>query len=317
RVWGAVVLSRTPMTFSKALYADRWNLTATGLVLLCVVALGSLAAAAFVVRPVRALVRQTKAIAANDPAGFRPISRPVVDELAQLSEALAAMASALRDRNDYIRSFAAGVSHEFKTPLSSIQGAVELLRGTGAMPPEQRERFLENIDLDARRLTQLVRRLHDLARADSLAGTAELTEVAPVLEGLAQRAKAGGIRLSIRGTAPPVRLPAEVLDQVLWQLITNARQHGGEAVQVELLVEAAFGGGTARFTVKDDGKGISEANRAKLFEAFFTTAREQGGTGLGLTIARSMLKSVGAQLELLEASGPGVAFAVVAPTQRK
>jgi signal transduction histidine kinase len=249
RVWGAVLLSRTPMTFAKALYADRWNLTATGLVLLGVVGLMSLAAAALVVRPVRALVRQTRAIAASAPEGFEPVARPVVEELAELSESLAGMATALRDRNQYIRSFAANVSHEFKTPLASIQGAVELLRDSAdGMSPEQRERFLANIDADARRLTRLVQRLLELARE--------------------------GVR---------VRLEADVA-----------------------------GEGRGRVVVRDDGKGISESNRARVFDAFFTTARERGGTGLGLTIAQSMLRAFGAGLELLPPEQQGAAFAVVA-----
>lgn len=67
--------------------------------------------------------------------------------------------------------------------------------------------------------------------------------------------------------------------------------------------------------VRDDGKGISESNRARVFDAFFTTARERGGTGLGLTIAQSMLRAFGANLELLPAGEKGAAFAVVAATQ--
>lgn len=317
RVWGAVVLSRTPMTFAKAVYADRWNLTATGLVLLGVVALMSLAAATLVVRPVRALVRQTRSIAASSPEGFEPIARPVVQELAELSESLAGMATALRDRNQYIRSFAANVSHEFKTPLAAIQGAVELLRDSAdSMSPEQRERFLSNIDADARRLTRLVQRLLELARADSLVARPSRTEIAPLLEALAERARAQGLAVE-PGTVPPglsLGLPAEVLEDIVWQLIINASQHGGEGVHVRLDADVAPGEGRGRVVVRDDGRGISESNRARVFDAFFTTARERGGTGLGLTIAGSMLRAFGASLELLPAGEKGAAFAVVAET---
>ncbi|HYO55478.1 HAMP domain-containing sensor histidine kinase [Archangium sp.] len=317
RVWGAVVLSRTPMTFAKALYVDRWNLTATMLVLLGVVALMSLAAAALVVRPVRALVRQTRAIAASAPEGFEPVARPVVEELAELSESLAGMATALRDRNQYIRSFAANVSHEFKTPLASIQGAVELLRDSAdSMTPGQRERFLSNIDADARRLTRLVQRLLELARADSLVARPARTELAPLLESLAERARAQGLSVEV-GAVPAglvLGLPAEVLEDIVWQLIINASQHGGEGVRVRIEADAAGGEGRGRVVVRDDGKGISESNRARVFDAFFTTARERGGTGLGLTIAQSMLRAFGASLELLPAEERGAAFAVVAET---
>ena len=319
RVWGAVVLTRTPMTFAKATYADRWNLTATGFVLLGAVALMSLAAAALVGRPVRALVKQTRAIAMSDPSGFEPMARPVVAELAELSESLAGMATALRDRNQYIRSFAANVSHEFKTPLASIQGAVELLRDSAdAMSPEQRARFLANVDADARRLTRLVQRLLELARADSMTATPAQVELGPLLEGLALRARADGAT-DIQVTAPPtglkVSLPQEVLDDVLWQLVTNARQHGGDTVRVDLSVEQAPEADLVRVVVKDRGKGISESNRARIFDAFFTTARERGGTGLGLTIAQSMLRAFHARLELLP-SDTGTTFAVVAPMPR-
>lgn len=317
RVWGAVVLARTPMTFAKAMYADRWNLTATGLVLVGAVALMSLAAGALVGRPVRALVKQTRAIAASAPSGFEPVARPVVAELAELSEALAGMATALRDRNQYIRSFAANVSHEFKTPLASIQGAVELLRDSAdVMSPEQRARFLANVDADAKRLTRLVQRLLELARADSMTATPAQVEVAPLLESLAARARAEGVADVRVAPVPPglqLSLPAEVLDDVLWQLVTNARQHGGEGVRVDVAVESD-GTGPVRVAVRDDGRGISEANRARIFDAFFTTARERGGTGLGLTIGQSMLRAFGASLELLPAKAetPGAAFAVVA-----
>ncbi|MFP2925920.1 sensor histidine kinase [Pyxidicoccus sp. 3LG] len=289
---------------------------ATGLVLLGAVALMSLAAGALVGRPVRALVKQTRAIAASAPSGFEPMARPVVAELAELSEALAGMATALRDRNQYIRSFAANVSHEFKTPLASIQGAVELLRDSSdAMSPEQRARFLANVDADAKRLTRLVQRLLELARADSMTARPARVELAPVLESLAARAReegVGDVQVSPVPAGLAISLPAEVLDDVLWQLVTNARQHGGEGVRVNLAVEVD-GAGPVRVVVRDNGRGISEANRARIFDAFFTTARERGGTGLGLTIAQSMLRAFGAGLELLPASeGPGAVFALVA-----
>lgn len=322
RVWGAVVLARTPMTFAKATYADRWNLTATGLVLLGAVALMSLAAAALLGRPVRALVRQTRAIAASAPEGFEPVARPVVAELAELSESLAGMATALRDRNQYIRSFAANVSHEFKTPLASIQGAVELLRDSAeVMTPEQRARFLSNIDADAKRLTRLVQRLMELARADSMTARPAQVELAPLLTALSTRAGAEGLARVDVGPVPEgltVSLPAEVMDDVLWQLVTNARQHGGEDVRVSLSVETNTEG-SVRVVVRDTGRGISEANRALIFDAFFTTARERGGTGLGLTISQSMLRAFGAGLELLPArpAESGAAFAVAAPLVRR
>lgn len=310
RVRGAVLAARTPMTLAKMFYADRWNLVSTLLVLVSALALVSLAAAALILRPIRALVRQANAIAEGEPG--EPIAAPVVEELAQLSSALSTMASELRARNDYIRSFAASVSHEFKTPLASIQGAIELVRDPG-MPPAQRDKFLLNIDADARRLTELVRRLLELARADAAERSAEQADAGAVLRDLAGRARAEGIDIQLAAQEARVSLPAGVLDSVVMQLVHNARQHGGPSVRVRVSSEVLDG--VVRIEVRDDGAGISAANRGRIFAPFFTTARDRGGTGLGLTIARSLLRPFGATLELMPLLERGTAFVLTA--QRK
>ncbi len=316
RVLGAIVLSRTPMTPAKALYADRWNLAATALLLLGMLALVSAGVGAWVVRPVRALVRQTREIAAQAPAGFAPLQRPVVAEVAELSEAFAAMAGSLRDRNDYLRSFAANVSHEFKTPLAAILGAVELLKDSGdAMPPEQRARFLDNVEQDAQRLTRLTQSLLELARADAMPSSAAVfTPVGPLLAALRARCEKDGFALALEGANPDAEragVPAEVLESVLTQLLLNARQHGG-GQRAWLRVEPQ--GRELALAVRDDGGGISEANRARIFDAFFTTARDRGGTGMGLTIARSLLRAFGGRLELAPAQpGEGARFVLTVP----
>ena len=310
QVRGAVLASRTPMTLGKVFYADRWNLVSTLLVLAIVLVLVSLAAAALIVRPIRAVVRQANAIAGGAPG--EPISAPVVEELAQLSAALTTMAAELRARSDYIRSFAASVSHEFKTPLASIQGAIELVRDP-QMSPAQRDKFLLNIDADARRLTELVRRLLELARADVAERSAGQSDAGTVLRDVASRARAEGIDVELLAQDARVSLPASVLDSVVMQLVHNARQHGGPSVRV--LVSSQALDGVARIVVQDDGAGISAANRARIFEPFFTTSRDRGGTGLGLTIARSLLRPFDATLELMPPEERGTAFVIT--VQRK
>src|SRR5882724_4447213 len=310
QVRGAVLASRTPMTLGKVFYADRWNLVSTLLVLAIVLVLVSLAAAALIVRPIRAVVRQANAIAGGAPG--EPISAPVVEELAQLSAALTTMAAELRARSDYIRSFAASVSHEFKTPLASIQGAIELVRDP-QMSPAQRDKFLLNIDADARRLTELVRRLLELARADVAERSAGQSDAGTVLRDVASRARAEGIDVELLAQDARVSLPANVLDSVVMQLVHNARQHGGPSVRVRVSSQALDG--VARIDVQDDGAGISAANRARIFEPFFTNSRDRGGTGLGLTIARSLLRPFDATLELMPPQERGTAFLIT--VQRK
>lgn len=303
RVWGVVMLLRTPMTLAKAVYGDRKNLGATTAVLVAVIALVVLGLSIVVVRPVRALVKQTRAIAAGDAQGSRAIPRPRVAELAELSASLEAMAALLAQRAQYIQGFTSSVSHEFKTPLAAMQGAIELLTDDhDALSPEQRRRFLSNIRADVERLTRLVERLLLLARADVAAAKAEIADLSALMKALVQpRVEvdvADGLRASI---------PADALAAALGHLVENGLKHAGPAATVRL--RAAREGERIVIDVTDDGPGISEANAARVFDPFFTTARNSGGTGLGLSIASSLLKAFSGSVSLVP-SAKGAHFRV-------
>ncbi len=314
KVLGAVVLSRTPMTFGKAFYQDRYYLLVTAIALLVAVLLVSLLAASWVVRPVRALAEQALAVADGRATEAR-LDRPVTYEVQALSEAVTRMGTALQQRAEAIRAFAANVSHEFKTPLTSLQGSIELLQDQlPAMDAAQRGRFLEILAADTRRLELLVDRLLELARADVVRPGEGRAEVGKVLEALAARERAEGRELVVETPgALAVRMDPEVLDAVLGNLVQNARQHGGPAVHVS--VRATDAAGRVRIVVSDDGPGVSPGNRARIFEPFFTTARDRGGTGLGLTIAQTLVQAHQGRITLLEpAPGEkGASFAVELP----
>lgn len=298
-VIGAILLARTPMTWAKATYADRWNLAASGSVLFGVLILASLASAALVVRPIRRLVEKANAIRAGAPPSSQPANPPRIDELFALSESLDAMAKALAEKNDALRAFAASVSHEFKTPLASIRGAIELLEDP-AMAPEQRAKFMQNVSKDADRLTRLVQRLLELTRVES--GTARGTCDAQAVVA----ALSSGAVSSDPAPATLIAMPAEALTAALGHLIENAFQHGGTKVTLALTGKD--------LTVTDDGPGISDANRTKVFDTFFTTARATGGTGMGLSIARALMRAFGGDLTLDPPGPKGAAFRLRLPT---
>ena len=143
------------------------------------------------------MIDQTNRFAGGDKKALEPLPRPVTEEVALLSQSFSEMARSLEHRSEYIRNFAAHVSHEFKTPLTAIQGAIELLEEhSHDMPAEQRARFLHNISLDAERLKRLVDRLLEMARADVLDPAAGRTLLAPLIEGLKSRYQDSGLLIS-------------------------------------------------------------------------------------------------------------------------
>jgi signal transduction histidine kinase len=178
------------------------------------------------------------------------------------------------------------------------------------MTTEERERFLHNLADDAQRLDRLVRRLLELARADTLKPGDETVDVGEALAKLAARSHADGLRVAVRAPEGPltVRMAADIFQTVFVNLLDNARQHGASAADVSVEVEAP--GLTIR--VHDNGPGVSPANAPRVFTPFFTTARDRGGSGIGLSIVKSLVAAHGGEIALAP-SERGALFVVRLP----
>ena len=310
RLYGAVLLSRTPSSILEHLYDQKEKVVlAAAIVLLLVIALVVITSYA-IARPLHGLIDQTKRFAGGDKKALEPLAKPVTEEVALLSQSFSEMARNLEHRSEYIRNFAAHVSHEFKTPLAAIQGAIELLdEHAEGMSAEKRGRFLRNIGQDTERLKQLVDRLLEMARADVMEPAAGECEVAPLVEQLRERYKDQGLSVFLAGeTLAQAKVPREILETVLSNLCDNSHQNG--ANQVEVTIQQVEGALSIR--IADNGAGISPANAEKIFTPFFTTHREEGGTGLGLGIVRALLKAYGGDIELAQID-KGAAFNVTVP----
>ena len=299
RVLGAVLLSRTPANIFQALYGKR-VLLMEGLALLMVVviAIGYLTSRT-ILKPLRDLSSTARQIAAGDNTALQRIRPGGTVEISQLSKAIHDMGDTLQRRADYLRDFARHLSHEFKTPLAAIRGAVEVLEDHGQqMNDTERDSFLTNIHADVERLNQLTEQLLDLARAEMSPGaTADTTS--ELSEALARLDNDHGV--SVCWTDPPpihLAMEAASLDAVLGQLAENAREHAGD--QVNITIEVRRIDGHVDLLFADDGAGVSPGNRERIFQPFFTTARDDGGTGLGLSIVRALLEGSGSEIELLE-----------------
>ncbi|MCR5880573.1 HAMP domain-containing sensor histidine kinase [Phenylobacterium sp. J367] len=264
-----------------------------------------------VTRPIEQLSAASRAVAAGG-GDIPPTPATAAVEIRQLYEDFRAMAERIERRSGYLRDFAAAVSHEFKTPLAGIGGAVELLQDhLETMSPEERQRFLGNIAADADRLSQLVGRLLDLARADMATPEAGVAvSVEPAVRRAADGQAAEGFRVDVDrlDAIPPVAVPAATIETVLTVLLQNARQAGASTARVAAEASAV----ELVLSVTDDGPGVPAADRERLFEPFFTSRRAEGGTGLGLSIARSLLAASHARLELVR-SPTGARFEMALP----
>ena len=298
----------------RATAHSRWSLmvlivigAAVIFALLLVIA-GILARA--IVVPVERLSAATRALAQGRTAHLRPPTLEV-REIRSLNADFAVMAEAIARRSRYLRDFAASLSHEFKTPLAGIRGGIELLQDHGpGMSEAERTKFLANMEGDAQRLSRLVSRLMELAQADMArpnAGGGEdgHADAAKVLARLidAHAAPDFALTATVADTFPALAIEEQALETVLATLIENARQAGATT----LAITSGHRGKFASLALTDNGPGVPEGDIARVFDPFFTSKREVGGTGLGLPIARALAESRGGSLELGE-TGQGACF---------
>lgn len=222
------------------------------------------------------------------------------------------------------REFVANVSHDLRTPITSIKALIETLL-TGAMhDPDAASDFLEHIDNETDRLVILVNELLELARLDAGAIALDLSLCDPrdILESTLElvRLPATMKDLELRLEAPPTLLPLHVdrarIERVVQNLIQNAIKFslpGGEIV-----VTARDTGDKLSISVSDTGSGIAAADLPRVFERFFMTdkARQSVGTGLGLAIAKHIVQAHGGTIEAESTLGQGSTFTFFIPHQR-
>jgi two-component system sensor histidine kinase CreC len=260
-----------------------------------------------ITKPIHALVAHAAEVG-HGKSEFIPLDHHGTREIALLSQSFADMTARLKERSDYIATFAAHVSHELKTPLTSIKGAAELLRDNkpDSMSEEMRQLFLDNIIADTGRLAAMLERLRDLARAEN-AQTGGTALLGPAIENV----QTAFPQLSIQATGAletRLAIAPENLEIVLSHLADNAVQHSALELRIAMSVQDE----NVECVVSDDGDGISDRNREKIFDNFFTTRRESGGTGMGLGIVHTLLRVHGGTISLLSGED-GASFRLTLP----
>jgi len=216
------------------------------------------------------------------------------------------------------RDFVANVSHEFKTPLTAIQGFAETLLAGALDDTTNRRHFVEIIRDHAWRLARLTDDLLKLSRIE--AGRLELelrsVRVQALVNGCVEtarlKAETKGLRIKVAlpEGLPLVRADGAQLGEVLQNLLDNALQYTPRGGEIE--VSACANGSRVTFTVADTGIGIPESDLERIFERFYRVdaarSREAGGTGLGLAIARHIVDAHGGRIWVESAVGQGSRF---------
>lgn len=217
-------------------------------------------------------------------------------ELRATGHRVITMANTLRDREATIRAYTDHVTHEIRTPVSAIRAAAELMEDGGELSPQD-QKLLDQITGAARQIdTQLgALRSAAMARETRYLGMCCLNDVVPELD--------TKLTLTSEGAAHPVPMRADGVEVILSQLLRNAAEHGADAVH--LTVTHAPDG--AELIVHNNGRGISPGNAQQVFEPFFTTKREAGGTGMGLSVVRAILRAHGGDIRV-QPSETGAAF---------
>ena len=288
QVVGAIYLSRTPNHIFRFFYTEIASLIRAGLFVLGGALLIGFLFWRFVTRPINRLVARTNQIA--EGVRTTPDDTPYgTREIETLARSFQTMAERLQKRQDTIETFTAHVTHELKSPLSSVQGAAELLLDPDmSLDDAQRRRFMENIQGDTKRMSELLESVRDLARAKQSKFEGQST-LSDIFTGL--HADFGMLDISANDLATSLPISADGLRIALRHLLENSAKHGANTVNLIL--------SNGNLDVIDNGDGITDGNLAKVTEPFFTTRRSEGGTGMGLSIVASMMETIGGSLEIL------------------
>lgn len=239
------------------------------------------------------------------------------DEIGELAETLEFMASELSKVDEYRRNFIANVSHDFRSPLTSIKGYIEAMLD-GTIPPEKQEKYLNIVLHESKRLTKLTQSLLTLESFDHTGPSLNrkdfdlvetIQKVIETFEGTCEQKK---IFIKKNYNIPCMMVNADKtkIQQVIYNLIDNAIKFSNENSSIDISLteknEKVF------VSIKDHGAGIPAEAQKKIWVRFFKSDTSRGkdkqGTGLGLAITKEVIDAHGEHIECISTEGVGSEF---------
>ena len=284
------------------------------LIVLCLALIFSYASSKYFAKPLRDMADAARRFGRGE-LSVRVEPTDSTDEIGELTEAFNSMADSLEQSETKRREFIANVSHELKTPMTTISGFADgILDGT--IPPESEKKYLQIISSETKRLARLVRSMLELSRLQSGTIPIEKTRVAlddlvyDVCDRYRVIAEEHDLALNIPedlSDCPTVYANADRVEQMLIILLDNAikyTERGSVGVSVKWDDEKVV------ITVRDSGIGIAEEDLPYVFDRFYKVdkAHSGKGSGLGLSIARELLNRMNEQIWVESKKGEGSAF---------
>ena len=269
----------------------------------------------FVHRPLLLITEAAKQYAMGNLDYEIPVNRH--DEIGYLSASLNYMATQLKDSDDYQKKIVANVSHDFRSPLTSIRGYVEAM-ADGTIPPELHEKYLNIILFETERLTDLTTDLLTLNEFDTKDLLLDKTsfDIHEVIRNTAASfegtctAKKISIELLFASRKLNVYADRRKIQQVLYNLLDNAIKFS--SADSSITVETTERGDKVYISVKDNGIGIPRSSINKIWERFYKTDASRGkdkkGTGLGLSIVKEIIQAHNENINVISTEGVGTEF---------
>ncbi len=223
--------------------------------------------------------------------------------------------------------FLSKVSHDFRTPLTSIRMFVETLRENRIEDPEKRERILSLLSHETGRLSTLIDRLLEFARLESgqLRYVPKPVDVGQVVETVVARFEPRTLDAHVRLTThiaddlPLVYADSDAMEEAVQNLLDNAFKYTG--VEKRIAVEVRRAGREVEIAVSDNGPGIARADQNRIFDSFYRVddrlSRATEGSGLGLALTRHIVHAHGGKIRVESEPGKGARFVVALPPIKK
>ena len=277
-----------------------------------------------ILRPIAKISDVAKEYAKGNFDATTGVSRN--DEIGELADSLEYMAGELSKLDEYRKNFIANISHDFRSPLTSIKGYLQAMLD-GTIPPEKYNRYLEIVLNESKRLTKLTEGLLELNNFDTVGPILKKTsfDVIDVIhstrntvEGLCEK-KNIDLRINCPAETTTVYADKMKIGQVIYNIVDNAIKFSPQDGKITVTVYNK--NAKVYVSIKDEGPGIGKDKQNKVWDRFYKADASRGkdkqGTGLGLAITREIIKAHGENIDLISTEGVGSEFVFSLPIKEK